>query len=165
MHGRPGWLGRRFLRRAVANGQPIDTSSIGSKSFTVNAADVLGNAATRSVSYGVVYPFTGYFAPVANPPKVNAVRASTTVPVSFSLGGDRGLSILGPGSPSVQQIDCSTGAAIGAAAAAAGTLTYASSNGRYTFSWPSAAAWAGTCRQLFISLADGTSHPASFRFT
>jgi len=73
--------------------------------------------------------------------------------------------VLAQGAPSVQQVDCSTGAPIGGATPAAGTLAYPSASGRYTFSWPTAAAWAGTCRQLVVTLIDGTSHPAGFRFT
>ena len=37
----------------VANGAPIDTSSSGTKSFTVNAADTVGNASSTTVTYTV----------------------------------------------------------------------------------------------------------------
>ena len=61
---------------AVANGQAIDTAAIGAKSFTVTATDAVGNSATKTVSYQVVYPFNGFFAPVVNPPSINVVKAS-----------------------------------------------------------------------------------------
>jgi uncharacterized delta-60 repeat protein len=38
----------------VATGSPIDTSTLGPKTFTVTAADLAGNNSTRSVSYTVV---------------------------------------------------------------------------------------------------------------
>jgi hypothetical protein len=37
----------------VANGQPIDTSSTGTKSFTVTATDKAGNQTTKTVKYTV----------------------------------------------------------------------------------------------------------------
>ena len=37
----------------VANGAPIDTASLGSKSFTVTAIDINGNSASQTVSYTV----------------------------------------------------------------------------------------------------------------
>ena len=38
----------------VASGAPIDTTSLGVKSFTVNATDVKGNASLKTVTYNVV---------------------------------------------------------------------------------------------------------------
>ena len=38
---------------AVANGQPIDTSSTGTKHFTVTATDKAGNRITKTVTYTV----------------------------------------------------------------------------------------------------------------
>jgi hypothetical protein len=135
------------------------------KTFTVNAADTVGNGTSRTVGYRVVYPFTGFFAPVANAPTLNSVRAASTVPVAFSLGGNRGMAIFATGAPSVQQIDCTTRAPIGAAGAASGTLAYSATNSRYTYSWTTSSTWVGTCQQLVVTLADGTVHLANFRFT
>lgn len=39
----------------VASGSSIDTASVGTKTFTVNAADNVANASAKSVSYGVTY--------------------------------------------------------------------------------------------------------------
>ena len=38
----------------VANGATIDTSTVGAKTFTVNATDRLGKPATRTISYAIV---------------------------------------------------------------------------------------------------------------
>ena len=150
---------------AVANGQAIDTAAIGAKSFTVTATDAVGNSATNTVSYQVVYPFSGFLAPVANPPSINVVKASSAVPVTFSLGGNRGTAIFGAGSPTVQQISCTTRAPIGSATAATGTLAYNATTGRYTYTWQTSSTWATTCQQLVVVLGDGTRHPANFRLT
>ncbi len=45
------------------------------------------------------------------------------------------------------------------------SLSYDAATGRYLYVWKTDAAWAGTCRELNVRLADGTSHRASFRFT
>jgi hypothetical protein len=39
----------------VASGSPIDTSAVGTKTFTVDAADNVNNASSQSVSYAVTY--------------------------------------------------------------------------------------------------------------
>ena len=45
------------------------------------------------------------------------------------------------------------------------TLSYSRKAGRYTVAFASSEAWAGTCRQLVVRLADGTDHRANYRFT
>ncbi len=40
----------------LANGAALDTSSVGSHTFTVNTTDVAGNSASRTVTYDVVLP-------------------------------------------------------------------------------------------------------------
>ena len=149
----------------TSNGAPIDTTSVGPKTFTVVALDRAGNSTTRNVSYGVIYPFSGFFGSVANPPTVNSVKAGPSVPLVFGLGGNRGLGILPAGSPLVQPINCARHTPTGASAPATGDLAYNSSTGRYTYTWHTINAWAGTCQQLGLVLNDGTTHLAYFRFT
>ena len=114
------------------------------------------------------YRFAGYFAPVENLPTVNVANAGRAIPIKFSLGGDRGMSIFAAGSPSSQRIACDNGAPLSTvtetATPGASTLSYDAATGRYTYVWKTDVAWAGTCRQFVLTLADGTSHPASFRF-
>lgn len=137
------------------------------------ARDKAGNAGARkSVTYTVsapTFPFTGFFAPVDLPPILNAMNAGAAVPVKFSLGGDRGLKILAPGSPSSGAVSCSSGAAIApveqTVTAGNSGLSYDAASKRYTYVWKTDKAWAGTCRRLEVKLTDGTSHPALFRFT
>src|SRR5215211_5096348 len=77
----------------VPNGTPIDTATVGSKTFTVESTDNAGNTASKSHTYSVVYDFGGFFSPVDDPPTVNTIRAGRAIPVQFSLGGDQGLDI------------------------------------------------------------------------
>ena len=149
----------------TSNGGPINTASVGPKTFTVVAVDRAGNSATKTVSYSVIHAFSGFFGSIANPPAVNSVKGGLSVSVTFSLSGNRGLAILAAGSPSYQAINCSTHAPTGAPTSAVGALSYSASTGRYTYAWQTSASWAGTCRQLTIVLNDGTSHVAFFRLT
>ena len=61
--------------------------------MTVTATDAAGNDTTCTFNIHVRYNFTGFFAPVANPPTLNAVNAGRAIPVKFDLSGDKGLNI------------------------------------------------------------------------
>jgi hypothetical protein len=111
-------------------------------------------------------PFDGFRAPVANAPEVNVVNAGRSVPVKFSLDGDRGLDVLGEGQPSVRRIDCATREPMGEPTEATATreLRYDAAEDQYSWVWSTRGTWAGTCRELTVGLVDGSSHPALFRF-
>jgi hypothetical protein len=89
-----------------------------------------------------------------------------TVPVTFSLVGDKGLSIFAAGSPTTQQVDCATRAPIGASspAQADGSLTYNAATDSYTYPWQTQSAWAGTCRALTLTFTTGYSYTGYLRF-
>ena len=44
-------------------------------------------------------------------------------------------------------------------------LTYNAATQRYQYNWATDAGWAGTCRQVIITLDDGTQLRARFEFT
>ena len=44
------------------------------------------------------------------------------------------------------------------------SLSYDASANQYVYVWKTDKAWAGTCRQLVVKLADGTYHRANFEF-
>jgi Tol biopolymer transport system component len=143
--------------------RPLDTSSVGVHTFTVTARDGAGNSQTASRSYTVIWPFSGFFSPVANPPTLNTINPGDSVPLRFSLGGDRSIDALAAGSPTVQQVDCASVLPLGPASTAGGALSYNANQDRYTFQWKSDKSWAGTCRQLTLTLRDGTLHQATFK--
>lgn len=113
--------------------------------------------------------FDGFFGPISNPPDVNTVRAGSTVPVLFSLGGDQGLDVLADGFPASQEIDCETGDVIGALeptrAPGNSGLTYDADTDRYNYPWQTSRSWAGSCRQLVLDFGDGIDYAATFEFT
>jgi hypothetical protein len=44
------------------------------------------------------------------------------------------------------------------------SLSYSSSGDQYNYVWKTEGAWAGTCRQLVLTLTDGSTHRANFKF-
>ncbi|HMG30571.1 MAG TPA: PxKF domain-containing protein, partial [Jiangellaceae bacterium] len=87
------------------------------------------------------------------------------------LGGNLGLDILRSShSPSSQQISCETLQPIQYAITTPTqkpgktALTYNSARSRYQYLWETDAGWVGTCRQLIVTLNDGTQHRANFQF-
>jgi Tol biopolymer transport system component len=143
----------------VAAGAAIDTASLGDKTFTVTATDRAGNEAHASRSYSVVYDFTGFLAPVsAVYPAPNSLPAGEAIPLKFRLHGNQGLDVLAAGSP--VWAPCGGGDAT----PARGTLSYSASNDRYTYLAATDKAWRGACRDLVLTLRDGTSHRARISF-
>ena len=152
----------------VASGGALDTATVGSHTFTVQARDGAGNTASRTVTYRVAYGFRGFFQPVDNPPTVNEVNAGRSVPIKFTLSGNHGLDIFASGYPQSQQISCSTSAPVNAVeetvTAGASSLSYDATTDQYIYVWKTDASWAGTCRKLVVRLEDGSEHFALFRF-
>jgi predicted extracellular nuclease len=136
------------------------------RTISVQATDPDGLVATDSATVHVIWDFDGFFPPVANPPALNRVNAGQTVVVSFSLGGDQGLDVLD--SAVSTPVSCSTGLPIGpsqtAATPGASGLVYDAGTDTYTFTWKTSKGFAGSCRRLTVTLADGTVHDADFRF-
>ena len=91
------------------------------------------------------------------------------MPVKFSLGGYQGLDIFATGYPASQQITCNTSAPTDqieqTVTAGSSSLSYDATSDQYNYVWKTDRAWAGTCRQLNVTLKDGTSHSANFGLT
>lgn len=104
--------------------------------------------------------FSGFFGNIKNPPVVNSTQSGSTVPIIFSLGGDRGLDIFKTGYPASQQIDCNTLAPMGAEELVASPpdsgLTYNPDTDRYNLPWQTKKNWKNTCRQLIVRFSDDT---------
>jgi hypothetical protein len=117
------------------------------------------------IMHTVAFNFTGFLQPVSNPPTVNVVNAGQGVPIKFSLAGDQGLNIFAAGSPTSAQVECDTGAPLGAAQTAdSNDFSFDPLTDTYTLVWKTDKAWEGTCRQFSLGLNDGSSHVATFQF-
>ena len=150
----------------VPNGTPIDTATVGSKTFPVEAADNAGNTASKSHAYRVVYDFGGFFSPVDDLPTFNTVKAGRAIPVKFSLGGDQGLDIFAEGYPRSGTIPADPDAPLDAIeqteTAGESSLSYDPTTDQYTYVWKTDKAWAGQTRQLVLKLDDGSENEANF---
>lgn len=141
----------------VADGDAIDTSTVGSHTFTVNTADNAGNTGSASATYTVVYDWQGFFRPVLNG-AVDGAKAGSAIPMKFSLHGDQGLSIFASGYPKSVQVNCTTKEAIsGTSAPATGSLSYDAYRDEYSFVWKTSKGWSNTCRRFDIVFADGST--------
>ncbi len=117
------------------------------------------------------FAFAGFYPPLApatgEMPALNVVKAGSTVPLKFSLGGDKGLAVIEPDSPASGPLDCKSmdpAETLAPAKSAGGEgLTYDPASGQYTYVWKTEKAWKG-CRYLSLRLVDGTEHRAAFQF-
>jgi Tol biopolymer transport system component len=119
-------------------------------------------------SFAVVYPFAGFLQPVDNSPVVNKTTSGQAIPVKFSLGGDRGLDIFQPGSPTSGSYACTASpedVLEQTETASSSGLTYDAAAGQYKYTWKTEKAWANSCRKLVLKLKDGTSREALFHLT
>ena len=147
----------------------VDTNTVGFYALTYSVTDPSGHSDTEIRTVEVLpYNFTGFFSPIDNPPVVNEMKAGQAAPVKFSLGGNQGLNIFAAGSPSSVQINCDTSAPIAAVEetelAGGSSLSYDAATDRYKYVWKSESSWKNTCRQLTVTLRDGTVHVAIFKF-
>lgn len=131
---------------------------------------VFGRALTAAeVAAEFRYAFRGFFSPVNNAPTVNVAKAGSAIPVKFSLDGFQGLGIIIAGSPSSQRVNCSTSSPIDAieetATAGMSSLSYDAAQDQYSYVWKTEKAWSASCRQLVVTLDDGSVHAANFSFT
>jgi uncharacterized repeat protein (TIGR01451 family) len=147
----------------------VDTNTVGFYALTYTVQDPTGHSDTEVRTVEVLpYNFTGFFAPIDNPPVFNEMKAGQGAPVKFSLSGDQGLNIFAAGSPSSVQISCSGGDPVAdveeTETAGQSSLIYDPLTDRYKYVWKTENSWKNTCRQLTITLRDGTVHTAKFKF-
>jgi len=107
------------------------------------------------------YDFTGFFQPV-DMDKLNTAKAGSAIPVKFSLGGDKGLSILRSGFPRATKIACDTSEPTDAiettVSAGSSSLAYDALAGQYAYVWKTAKASATYCYRFDLGLVDGSDH-------
>ena len=157
------------LTSAIVVTGSVDTNTVGFYALTYSVSDPTGHSDTEVRTVEVLpYNFTGFFSPITNPPALNEMKAGQAAPIKFSLGGDQGLNIFAAGSPSSVQISCNTSDPIDPVeeteTAGASSLAYDPTTGHYKYTWKTEGSWKNTCRQLTVTLRDGTVHVAKFKF-
>jgi hypothetical protein len=157
------------LTSAIVVTGSVNTQIVGFYALTYTVSDPSGHSDTKVRTVEVSpYNFTGFFEPINNLPTLNEMKAGQAAPVKFSLGGNQGLNIFAAGSPSSVQISCSTSAPIDPVEetemAGGSSLSYDAASDRYKYTWKTDSSWKNTCRQLTVTLRDGTVHVAKFKF-
>ncbi len=115
------------------------------------------------------YSFSGFFQPVDNLPSINSIKAGSSVPIKFMLGGNQGLDVLTLGYPKVASIECDmdSGNVIQDNLEAANTnsnLSYDEQADQYVYVWKTEKSYAGSCKQFILKLKDGQTIFAHFKF-
>ena len=140
----------------------------GTYTVTVTAEDEDGETGEASTDHVVIFAFEGFFSPIVND-GLNTMKAGAAAPVRFSLTGDQGLEILAAGSPSSRRVACDTSNGVDpveeTVAPGGSSLGYDAAADTYTYVWKTSKGWSGTCRELSVTLIDGTTHTALFQFT
>jgi len=115
-----------------------------------------------------IFDFSGFFAPVENPPAFNQFKAGRAVPIKFSLDGDRGMDIFAAGYPDSEEISCEDADMVNDVKNtlndSTSSLSYDTKAKQYNYVWKTEKSWSGTCRQLTVKLVDGQSYLLNFIF-
>lgn len=149
---------------------PLDASSVGPHTATApSVRDRVGHTAPAATcSYTVIYDWSGFLAPTDEEPTVNDVRSGDAFPVRFALAGDRGLGVLAvpPVTVLLPAASCkfNKDKAEEVVPAATPDFAYDAVTGLYTWVLRSDRSMKGDCRELVVTLADGTEHRALFHF-
>ena len=165
----PGGSGLTSCIGTVPNGSAIDTTSIGTKSFTVSAADNAGNTGSASASYNVIYSFGGFFAPVDNLPTMNIAKAGQTIPLKWRITDVNGVPVTTLSSVTVTAVSlaCEQGTTSDQmeeyASGSSGLQNLG--DGYYQFNWKTPKSYANSCKTIKLNLGEGPVHEVLFRFT
>lgn len=158
--------GLAYCDGTVENGTPVDTSSVGTHSFTVIAASKDGQYNVKTVNYTVGYVVTGFLPPIKNAPAMNNGAAGRTYPVKWQLQDAMGQyinnfdTITGI---SVEQFDAcgsTTGTYIDITLAGRTSFRYDTAGQQYIFNWASPAT--PGCYALTVTFDSGQSLSALF---
>jgi probable HAF family extracellular repeat protein len=112
------------------------------------------------------FDFDGFYQLVDNFPTLNQTKPGKTIPIRFSLGGDKGLDIFATGYTKSETIPCDSTTPVDAIEETVSVkhgLSYNASTGRYEYIWTTSSTWSG-CRQFVMKLQDGSVHRANFIF-
>jgi len=134
---------------------------------TCTATDASGNQSSGSFTVYVHYNLFGFFAPVDNLPLLNSAKAGQAIPIKWRLTGANGIAISDPAS--FVSVSSSLGGLCGGSEDP--VETYAGSSGLqylgdgyWQFNWKTPKGYFGQCRTMTLTLSDGTTLDAYFKF-
>jgi hypothetical protein len=166
--------GSGVASQTATNGNNIvNTSSVGSKTFTVTATDNAGNTGSSSCTYQVIYDFLGaggFSPPIADLPAVNTAKAGQTIAVKWQLPDGKGgyiSDLSAVTSITFQQLECSDLSAgltseVPADTSGGSGLHYDASANQFVYNWKTSSTMTGKCYVLTLKLKDGRQYQAVF---
>jgi hypothetical protein len=144
---------------------PTGTASL---SVEFSPSDLNYAVATKTITVEVTggLNFSGFYKPIKNMPAVNVVYAGTSIPMKFAVAGYRGSRVIASGSPTSVEAVCpsSTPEHDARRAVTLGRNGLHVRGYSYTYVWKTNPAWANSCRKYVLTLVDGSTHEALFRF-
>ncbi len=166
-------LGTGTLNGLNPNTATFSTSSLTAGSHSITATYVGNsnfNASTSAaITQHVNYTFIGFLPPVDNLPVLNQAKAGQVIPVKWQLKDSAGNIICDLSTVVSMQsiaITCDSHDPIDnieEVVPPGGTVLRCDGT-QFIFNWQTLKSWAGTCRQLQVTLADGNTYLANFKF-
>ena len=141
-------------------------------SATLTIGGVSGTfSITTQVQQTQVYVFSGFFSPVDNLSIVNNAKAGQAIPVKWRITDANGVPIFDPASYKTigsYPVNCAslTGdpeSSVEEYAAGSSGLQY-SGDGYWQLNWKTPKTYAGQCRTMVLTLGDGSTQEAGFKF-
>ena len=152
----------------------LNTATVGSKSVSCSATDNAGNSASASATYAVTYQFVGFSGSVLGGGVLNMAKAGQNIPLKWRLLDAAGAPVTNLTAATVAvtvaNLACGAGTTTAGALAAAaggggGSALRNLGDGYYQYNWSTPKSYANTCKTMRLSLGEGTTHDALFRFT
>lgn len=142
-------------------------TGVGSHTLTATATDKAGNTTTVTQNYTVMaWTLKGFYQPIDMNGVLNTVKGGSTVPAKFEVfAGATEITDPGKVAFSMAKITCSLAVLIDdieTTTTGSTSLRYDSTGGQFIYNWKTPTG-AGTCYQLTMKAADGSSISANFK--
>ena len=151
-----------------AEGAAVNTKTAGSRTFKVTAKDSVAftTNVTNTFNVASTFNFDG-FVGAAPSPAPNIVRKGSLVPIRWRLPDGNGGYVTSTASYSSlasTTVSCPAGAVTYNDTATGGSgISFNPSTNAFTYNWQSSSSFTG-CKQIFITLKDGSQHDLVFKF-
>lgn len=145
----------------VPDGQPLNTAAVGSHSFTVTAADVVGNTTTADAEYVVAFGVCPGF------DQSKAHKSGSTIPIRIQLCDAAGANVSSPNvrieATGLFRVSSMAAAAVEDAGHANPDYGFRFAGGQYMFNLSLKGLAAGTYSLAFAATGDPVSHAVQFQ--